>query len=199
MRSADDERRRFRKRLRHDQTEAERHLWLRLRHPRLAGFKFVRQESIGPYVADFCCREARLIVELDGSQHADSAYDAERDAWLVERGYRVLRFWNAEVSNNVIGVLDTILAALPPSPRTRGEGRDDLGPRVYPSSDLECPNRASPTWVVGATSTQGDGEGASTREPPPDRPSHPRLPPRFGDDEVAEALSPQAGRGGDPG
>jgi len=179
VRSADDERRQFRKRLRHDQTEAERRLWLRLRDRRLAGFKFVRQESIGSDVADVCCREARLIVELDGSQHADSAYDAARDAWLVERGYRVLRFWNAEVSDNVIGVLDTILAALPPSPRTRGEGRDDP--------------------VVGATSPQGDGEGASTREPPPDAPPHPRLPPRFGDDEVAEALSPRAGRGGDPG
>ncbi|GAA0244644.1 endonuclease domain-containing protein [Methylorubrum aminovorans] len=159
MRSAEDERRPFRKRLRHDQSETDRRLRFRLRDRRLAGFKFVRQESIGLYVADVCCREARLIVELDGSQHADSAYDAERDAWLVERGYRVLRFWNAEVSNNVIGVLDTILAALPSSLRTRGEGRDDLGPRVYPSSDLECPNRASPTWVVGATSPQGDGEG----------------------------------------
>ena len=179
MRPADDERRRFRKRLRYDQTGAERRLWYRLRDRRLAGYKFVRQESIGPYVPDFCCREARVIVELDGSQHADSAYDAERDAWLVERGYRVLRFWNAEVMTNTVGVLDTILAALPPSPRARGAGRDDL--------------------VVGATSPKGDGEGASTRESPPDAPPHPRLPPRFGDDEVAEALSPRAGRGGDPG
>ncbi len=67
MRSADDERSQFRKRLRHDQTEAERRLWLRLRDPRLAGIKFVRRERVGPYVADFCCREARLIIELDGS------------------------------------------------------------------------------------------------------------------------------------
>ncbi|MCP1559485.1 UNVERIFIED_ORG: very-short-patch-repair endonuclease [Methylobacterium sp. SuP10 SLI 274] len=176
MRSADDERRQFRTRLRHDQTEAERRLWLRLRDRRLAGFKFVRQESIGSDVADVCCREARLIVELDGSQHADSAYDAARDAWLIERGYRVLRFWNAEVMSNTLGVLDTILAALPPSPRTRGGGRDDL--------------------VVGATSPQGDGEGASQAEPPPDPPPHPRLPPRFADDEVGKALSPPAGRGG---
>ena len=142
-------------------------------------FKFVRQESVGPYVADFCCHEARLIVELDGSQHTESGDDAVRDAWLAERGYRVLRFWNAEVMTNTVGVLDTILAALPPSARMRGEGRDDP--------------------VVGATSPQGDGEGASTREPPPVAPPHPRLPLRFGDDEVAEALSPRAGRGGDPG
>ena len=179
MRSADDERRQFRRRLRHDLTETERRLWHRLRDRRPNGFKFVRQESIGLYVADFCCREAKLVVELDGSQHAESAYDAARDAWLETLGYRVLRFWNAEVSNNIVGVLDTILAALPPSPRMRGEGRDDP--------------------VVGATSPQGDGEGASTREPPPKPPPHPRLPPRSGDDEVAEALSPHAGRGGDPG
>ncbi|MEH3116908.1 MAG: endonuclease domain-containing protein [Methylorubrum populi] len=174
--SADDERKHFRKRLRHGQTEAERRLWYRLRDRRLGGFKFVRQESVGPYVADFCCREARLIVELDGSQHAENAYDLVRDAWLTERGYRVLRFWNAEVMTNTIGVLNTILAALPPSPRTRGEGRDDL--------------------VVGATSPQGDGEGASHAEPSPDPPPHPRLPPRFADDEVGKALSPRAGRGG---
>ncbi|WP_342151419.1 endonuclease domain-containing protein [Methylorubrum sp. SB2] len=178
MRSADDERSGFRKRLRHDQTEAERRLWLRLRDRRLAGFKFVRQESVGPYVADFCCREAKLIVELDGSQHAESAYDAIRDAWLTQRGYRVLRFWNAKAMTNTIGVLDTILAALPPSPRTRGEGRGDL--------------------VVGATSGS-EGEGACQPEPHPVPPPHPRLPPRFGDDEVAEALSPRAGRGGDTG
>ncbi|MGW5956599.1 endonuclease domain-containing protein [Methylorubrum thiocyanatum] len=176
MRSADDERRQFRKRLRHGQTEAERRLWYRLRDRRLAGFKFVQQESVGPCLADFGCRDARLIIEVDGSQHADSAYDAGRDAWLNEHGYGVLRFWNAEVMTNTLGVLDTILAALPSYPRTRGEGRDDL--------------------VVGATSPQGDGEGASPAEPPPDPPPHPRLPPRFADDEVGKALSPQAGRGG---
>ncbi|WP_456014075.1 endonuclease domain-containing protein [Methylorubrum populi] len=153
MRSADDERRQFRRRLRHEQTEAERRLWCGLRDRRLAGFKFVRQESIGPYIADFFCREAKLIVEVDGSQHADSTDDAARDARLSIVGYRVLRFWNAEVSNNIVGVLDTIFAALPASPRLWGEGRDDL--------------------VVGATSPQGDGEGPSTREAPPDAPLTP--------------------------
>ncbi len=175
MRSADDERSGFRKRLRHDRTEAERRLWLRLRDRRLAGFKFVRQESVGPYVADFCCREAKLIVELDGGQHADNPKDLVRDAWPTERGYRVVRFWNAEVMTDTIGVLDTILAALPPSPRTRGGGRDDL--------------------VVGATSGS-EGEGACPLEPHPVPPPHLRLPPRFADDEVGKALSPRAGRGG---
>ena len=168
---------RFRRSLRRAETEAERRLWHRLRDRRLAGFKFVRQESIGRYVADFCCREARLIVEVDGGQHADSEYDRVRDAWLSGSGYRVLRFWNAEIMDDIVGVTDTILAALPPSPRLRGEGRDDP--------------------VVGAASPQGEGEGASPEEPHPSMPPHPRLPPRFADDEVDEALSPHAGRGGD--
>jgi very-short-patch-repair endonuclease len=173
--STEGERTRFRRRPRQEQTEQEQRLWLHLRDRRLGGFKFVRQESVGPYLADFCCREAKLAVEADGSQHAESARNAIRDAWLAERDYRVLRFWNTEVMTNRIGVLDTILAALPPSPRTRGEGRDDP--------------------VVGATSPQGDGEGASQEKPLPAAPPHPRLPPRFADDEVGKALSPQAGRG----
>ena len=177
MRSADGERKRFRRQLRLGQTEAERRLWHRLRDRRLAGHKFVRQEGVGPYVADFCCRDVKLIVELDGSQHAGSERDLIRDAWLSRQGYRVLRFWNADVMTDLIGVLDTILAALPPSPRVRGEGRDDL--------------------VVGATSPQGEGEGLSTHQPSSAPPPHPRLPPRCADDEVGTALSPQAGRGGD--
>ncbi|MGU3340435.1 endonuclease domain-containing protein [Methylobacterium mesophilicum] len=126
MRSAKAERTRFRRHLRLVQTEAERRLWYRLRDRRLAGFKFVRQESIGRYVADFCCREARLIVEIDGSQHADNVRDRIRDEWLAAQGYHVLRFWNPEIADNIGAVLDTILAALPPSPRVRGEDRDDL-------------------------------------------------------------------------
>ncbi|WP_338041784.1 endonuclease domain-containing protein [Methylobacterium organophilum] len=169
------ERTRFRRRLRHDQTEAERRPWHRLRDRRLAGFKFVRQESVGPYVADFCCREARLIVECDGSQHADSESDSVRDAWLTERGYRILRFWNPEIMTNIDGVSDTILAALLPSPRTRGEGCDDL--------------------VVGAASPKGDGEGMSTKEPVPDTSPHPRSA-RLAPDKGGSALSPRAGRGG---
>ncbi len=136
----------------------------------------MRQESIGAYVADFCCREAKLIVELDGSQHAESAKDVARDAWLTERGYRVLRFWNPEIMTNMVGVLDTILAALPPSPRTRGEDRDDL--------------------VVGAVSPKGDGEGRSPKESLSEGAPHPRLPPRFAPDKGGSALSPRAGRGG---
>jgi very-short-patch-repair endonuclease len=102
--------------LRRAQTDAEKRLWRRLNNRQLAGCKFVRQEPIGPYFADFACRERRLVVELDGSQHAESEYDRVRDAFMAERGYRVLRFWNHEVMTNLDGVLETIYAALDPEP-----------------------------------------------------------------------------------
>ena len=195
MRSASPDSTRFRRHLRAGQTEAEQRLRYRLRDRRLAGVKFVRQETVGRYVSDFRCREARLIVELDGGQHADSSHDRVRDAWLTERGYRILRFWNAQVMNNTLGVPDTILAALSPSPRPRGEGRDDLRSRVFPRSVPECPSRAGSTWVVGAASPKGEGEGAAPEETLPEPPPHPRLPPRCDDDKVVASLSPQAGRG----
>ena len=98
--------------LRRAQTDAERKLWSRLGNRQVGGHKFVRQEPIGPYFADFACRDQKLVVELDGSQHADSAHDLVRDADLASHGWRVLRFWNREVFTNLEGVLDTILAAL---------------------------------------------------------------------------------------
>jgi very-short-patch-repair endonuclease len=94
-------------------------LWNRLRARQLDG-KFVRQQPIGSYVVDFVCREKRLIVEVDGGQHADSARDAVRDRWLCEHNYRVLRFWNNDVISNMNGVLGSIADALraeaPPHP-----------------------------------------------------------------------------------
>ena len=71
--------------LRRDSTDTERKLWYRLRSRSILGFKFVRQEPIGPYVTDFACRERRLIVEVDGGQHADSKRDLARDRWFAER------------------------------------------------------------------------------------------------------------------
>jgi very-short-patch-repair endonuclease len=100
------------RRLRIDATDAERRLWYRLRSRQIYGAKFVRQERIGPYVVDFVCREQRLIVEVDGGQHATDPRDAVRDAWLSDRGYRVLRFWNNDVLSNTEGVLESIAAAL---------------------------------------------------------------------------------------
>ncbi|MBX3500781.1 MAG: DUF559 domain-containing protein [Alphaproteobacteria bacterium] len=91
--------------LRRDSTDAERILWSALRARQLDGLKFVRQEPIGRYFADFACRDAKLVVELDGGQHADSAYDKRRDAAMIDAGYRVLRLWNNDVMNNLEGAL----------------------------------------------------------------------------------------------
>src|SRR5215471_702930 len=112
MREAKPQRTDRSRRLRRDATDAERRLWYRLRARQIAGAKFVRQDPIGPYVVDFACREQRLIVEVDGGQHATDPRDAVRDQWLSDRGYRVLRFWNNDVLANTEGVLETIAAAL---------------------------------------------------------------------------------------
>ncbi len=104
------------RRLRRSSTDAERKLWHRLRSRAMVGFKFVRQEPIGPYVVDFVCRERRLIIEVDGSQHADSKRDLVRDRWLAENNYRVLRFWNNDVMTNTDGVLESIATALKVGP-----------------------------------------------------------------------------------
>jgi len=114
------------KRMRREPTEAEAKLWSMLRGQRLAGMKFKRQEQVGDYIVDFVCFGAQLIVEADGSQHAENGEDAVRDAWLTEQGFRVLRFWNNDILGNPDGVACVILdAAQPPLPNpspARGEG-----------------------------------------------------------------------------
>lgn len=114
------------KRMRHEPTEAEQRLWSMLRASRTNGAKFRRQEQIGDYIADFVCFKARLIVEADGSQHAESASDQKRDEWLMSQGFRILRFWNNDILSNLDGVAETIRAELEsplpnPSP-VEGEG-----------------------------------------------------------------------------
>src|SRR5437016_13108101 len=91
---------RIERKLRAAQTDAERKLWFALRDRRLGGFKFVRQEAIGPFIVDFACRERRLVVEVDGGQHAESAKGAARDAYLARENYRVIRFWNNDLLTN---------------------------------------------------------------------------------------------------
>ncbi len=99
--------------LRKQATEAERLLWRHLRSRQLDGHKFRRQTPVGPYVVDFLCLEERLVVELDGGQHADQQErDQERSAQLAGWGFRVLRFWNNEVLGNTEGVLEVIRDAL---------------------------------------------------------------------------------------
>ena len=120
MRGANVTKTRLARQLRKNSTLAERKLWRHLRSRSMGGFKFVRQQPIGPYVVDFVCREKRLVVEVDGGQHAESRRDAIRDRWLVEHRFRVLRFWNNEVLGNIEGVLEAIFAAAsaaaPPHP-----------------------------------------------------------------------------------
>jgi very-short-patch-repair endonuclease len=99
--------------LRHDQTDAEAKLWARLRGGQLEGLKFRRQFPVGQFIADFCCPQCLLIIELDGGQHAEQrSADEWRSRILSERGYRVLRFWNDEVLTSIDGVLEQIVAAL---------------------------------------------------------------------------------------
>jgi very-short-patch-repair endonuclease len=94
-------------------TDAECLLWSRLRRRQLAGFKFRRQHMIGPYICDFVCPKAAVIIELDGSQHLDAAsYDLRRDNFLRERGFRVLRFWNALVLSETDSVIETIFEVI---------------------------------------------------------------------------------------
>jgi len=112
MRGADRRKARIERGLRSRQTDAERKRWFAVRDRRLSGFKFVRQEAIGPFIVDFVCRDKRLVVEVDGGQHADSAEDAARDAFLAGGGYRVMRFRNNDVLSNRDGVLTVILEAL---------------------------------------------------------------------------------------
>ena len=116
MRAAREAKTERSRRLRKAATDSEAALWYQLRSRRLGGYKFVRQESIGPYTVDFACRECRLIIEADGGQHADNPDDVVRDKWLVDHNYRVLRFWNNDVLGNMAGVLETIATALAEAP-----------------------------------------------------------------------------------
>ncbi|MDQ2105025.1 endonuclease domain-containing protein [Azospirillum isscasi] len=102
--------------MRHVPTDAERKLWSILRRPQIGGWYFRRQHPIPPYIADFACVEARLVVEADGGQHADSANDSARDEHLRQHGWQILRFWNNDVLSNPEGVACMIGEALGPLP-----------------------------------------------------------------------------------
>ena len=101
---------RLAKRLRKDSTRAEALLWSRLRAKQIHGIKFRRQQPIECYIVDFVSFEKRIVIELDGGQHAvDKKKDNQRDKFLKKNGYRVLRFWNNEVFDNIEGVLLVIM------------------------------------------------------------------------------------------
>ncbi|SFU00338.1 DUF559 domain-containing protein [Mesorhizobium sp. YR577] len=124
--------------LRHGDNQAEATLWNQLKAKKLGGYKFVRQMPLGPYFADFACRSGKLVVELDGSQHAESYYDRRRDEFMRAQGYSVIRFWSADAVKNLASVCETILAAL--------DGR--LSEEVV-ASDLR--------FVFARTNKAGDG------------------------------------------
>jgi|SRR5882672_1556798 len=115
----------FAKHLRSHSTDAEALLWRHLRAHRFAGWKFKRQQPIGPYIVDFVCLAARVVIEVDGGQHLESDADARRDAWLRQQGFEVVRVWNNDVMLRTESVLSFLLERLPLSPGpspTRGEG-----------------------------------------------------------------------------
>ena len=93
---------------RQNPTEAEKVLWSHLRAKQFEGIKFRRQDPVGSYIADFVCHDRKVVIEVDGGQHADNPGDKERDDWFKTQGYRVLRFWNNEVLNNIEGVLEKV-------------------------------------------------------------------------------------------
>ncbi|MBX9778168.1 MAG: endonuclease domain-containing protein [Xanthobacteraceae bacterium] len=121
------------KRLRTNMTDAEQKLW-RARRSRGTGAKFGRQVPLGPFIVDFVCFEAKLIIEVDGGQHADSQRDAKRDRYFVDRGYRVLRFWNNDVLKNLEGVLIRITEFADPSPGALRAPPSPSRSRMFPTS-----------------------------------------------------------------
>jgi very-short-patch-repair endonuclease len=115
--------------LRKDLTPAEKLLWERLRYKQLEGHKFRRQQALGRFVADFVCLDKRVIIELDGGYHSyQKERDAERDNYLIESGYKVIRFHNSEVEQDIDGVIKKIEQKLktPPSPNPSPAGGEGV-------------------------------------------------------------------------
>ena len=113
------------RKLRKQATKAETLLWRKLKMGQMQGFKFRRQQPIGPYIVDFLTFEKKFVIELDGGQHAmERKKDKRRDFWLKKEGYEVLRFWDNEVFENLDGVLEVIKSKLlSPSPNPSHKGR----------------------------------------------------------------------------
>ena len=122
------------KELRRNMTPSERQLWKVLSGKKL-GYKFRRQQAIGGYIVDFVCMEKKLVIELDGGQHAEckAGHDQQRTGFLKQNGYTVLRFWNNEIAESLEGVVDVIVGALhrlpPLTPPASGRGKES-SPRL---------------------------------------------------------------------
>jgi very-short-patch-repair endonuclease len=165
-------RRQTARRLRENSTDAEQRLWRALRRLPVHGSHFRRQVPIGRYVADFACLAARLIIEVDGSQHASAhniVRDDDRTRWFEAEGYKVLRFWNNDISNNIDTVLSAIHAALP--------APDDAEPRLLvlqrhrwtTTADRATPPRLSTSSLADPPPPGEDGPVAPPNAPSPRR------------------------------
>jgi len=148
--------------LRANMTDAERLLWSHLRARQVADTRFNSQFPIGAFTCDFVARTPRLVIEIDGGQHAkQQREDASRTAYLESRGYRVIRFWNNDVLGNlegVVQVIEQVLADMPsPNPSRKREGSRKAGTQNPPS-----PTRDGPV-LPPSRSREGPGEGLSNK------------------------------------
>ncbi len=173
------------RRMRREMTDAEARLWSCLRGHRFCAVSFRRQVPVGPFVVDFLCASAKLVIEVDGGQHGEAAglrHDARRDAWLAEAGYTVLRFWNHDVLAETPSVLERIFselvaagaisgdAAAPlPVPPPRG-GRERAGHRSsYRERGLAAtpsPDDLSTVAVTVPSPLEGEGQGGGAKASP---------------------------------
>lgn len=152
--------------LRRNQTDAEARLWYHLRDRQLAGCKFRRQVPLGPYFADFVCLERRLIIEVDGGQHAERMNeDAQRSAYLNEQGYTVLRFWNDQVLRETEAVLEEVLRHL----RWGGLNRNScsLPLKLAPHPSPLPASGERELWLVGVAQCCSRTAGSSRRSKMP--------------------------------
>src|SRR5579875_2076508 len=144
--------------LRKNMTEAERCLWRELRYRQIAGCRFRRQAPIGSYIADFVCFEKKLIIELDGGQHAEQiTEDATRTAWFIGQGFTVVRFWNHQVLEELDSVLEAIWRVVVSSPH----------PNPPPQGGREKKAQPSPTRGEGEKGPTLPHKGGGRGNPPP--------------------------------
>ena len=133
--------------LRRNRTDAEGLLWHYLRNEQLDGYRFRRQQPIGPYIVDFACLSRKVLIELDGGQHAEqTSRDEKRDAFLRARGYRVLRFWNTEVFENCFGVLERVYEAVAGDPPPQSPAAEGLATATPPQGGSD--RKGTATWTV---------------------------------------------------
>ena len=173
-RMREGQKRDFARQLRRNMSDAEQKLWQYLRGRQLAGCRFRRQHPVGPYIADFACLERHLLIEVDGGQHNGSQSDAHREAFLREKGFVVVRFWNNDVLEHLEGVCDVILRYLgdpyphPGLPPQAGEGAKQEPSPVYGRGLGEGPAlrgkrfAAKPHPHPGLPSQAGQGDKLGT-------------------------------------